>query len=78
MEQIRAFEEAGRANRTAEVIDHSIAVRAAGADGKVWKKYIDSLKNVVEPEKKAEVKVITREGAAMLRNLLAGRKPRVN
>ena len=78
IEQIRIFEEAGRKNRVAEMIDQSIAVRAAGADQREWKKYLDALKAVAEPAQKKEVKVINNVGAAMLRNLLAGKKPRVN
>lgn len=78
IEQIRVFEEAARKNRVAEMIDQSIAVRAAGADKREWRRYLDTLKAVADPEKPKEVKVIDEVGAAMLRNLLAGKKPRTN
>lgn len=78
MEQISAFSDAGRANRVDEMLDLSVAVRAAGADEKVWKKYVGSISRITGEEiERKEVKVISKEQAGMLRALLAG-KMRVN
>jgi hypothetical protein len=77
MEQIHAFAEGARANCASDLADTSLAFRAAQAKEKDWRKYIDTLsKSASAPKsrKKEDPVGITKEQAAMLRNLLSGRK----
>jgi len=78
MQQVREFSEAGRQNRLVDMLDNSISVRAAAANDRSWKKYVDSLKKITEPEERTEVKVVSKQQADILGKLLAGKKVRVN
>jgi hypothetical protein len=76
MEQIHAFVSGARANCASDLADISLALRAAQAKEKDWRKYIDALSQSAatpNPRKKKEPKGITKAQAAMLRNLLSGR-----
>ena len=78
MQQVREFSEAGRQNRLVDMLDSSIAVRAAAGNERSWKKYVDSIKGITEPEKPREVRVVGKEQADVLRKLLSGKSVRVN
>lgn len=78
MQQVREFSEAGRQNRLVDMLDNSIAVRAAGSKDREWKKYVDSLKKITEHEERTEVKVVSKHQADILGKLLAGKKVRAN
>lgn len=77
-----AFAKEGQANRALELLDLSTAVRAAGADQKGWKGYVDAMKDVgktaPEPVKKDKPAGISRDQANMLRRLFSGKSVRAN
>jgi hypothetical protein len=76
MEQIHAFASSARANCASDLADISLALRAAQAKEKDWRKYIDALSKSTatsKPRHEKEPKGITKAQAAMLRNLLSGR-----
>jgi hypothetical protein len=76
MEQIHAFASGARANYASDLADISLALRAAQAKEKDWRKYLNRLAETAaafKPKREAEPKGITKAQAAMLRNLLSGR-----
>lgn len=43
IEQVYAFSRAGRENKLYELLDFAVAIRAAQADTKSWKGYVESI-----------------------------------
>ncbi len=78
MEQVYAFEEAGRGNSALDLAETATAFRAAQLKDAAWKKYMDHIAEKSRRSGKKESKkptvVISREQAAALKKLASRRR----